>query len=415
MSLRVALIGNMNNNHFAMMRYLRDLRLDAHLFMYSNEAAHFYPQHDTWEWDKWSPYVHQLPFSNGGPDSLILRRNTLLHELRGFDFYIGNGISPVLFKRMGRPLDLFIPYGDGVEFIIEHHIRWRNPRSTAYSFVRKRLMESALARSVKAIATANMHPHSQGTYERLGLETVKIPLLGVYVEPQPDVVLLPPHLQDVIARMQKSSLTVFSHVAHIWKNLPAPHYMAGVGKRNQWLVQGFAEYVREASDSAALLCLLEYCRDVGFTKALIEELGIAGQVVWIPKTSRREIMCLLPYADVGGSEFAGMLWGGCGWEFLASGVPMLHQLSISGTPDAGAFPLPPFFNVQSPAEICQVLVGNDRASFKRVGEEAKKWFNTHQGYSLAKRYVDLIDHLRSSHRLASGVPLTSIPGSDSRA
>src|SRR5439155_11704088 len=169
-------------------------------------------------------------------------------------------------------------------------------------------------------------------------------------------------------------------------NLPVPHFMGGVGKRNNWLVQGFAEYVKAVSNSDAVLCLFEYGRDVAQTRSLVEELKIEKQVVWFPKMSRREIMCLLPYADVGGSEFAGMYWGGCGWEFLASGVPMFHQLSDPDQYESTEMPLPPFFNVRSPTEICQVLLENDRESLRDTGGACKKWFDKYQGYSLAKRY-----------------------------
>jgi hypothetical protein len=399
---RIALIGNMNNNHFAMMRYFRDLGVDAHLFLYTNEAPHFRPQNDTWQWDQWEPYVHQLPFSNGGPDSLIVSSEAVRTALQGFDFYIGNGISPVLFRRMGRVLDLFIPYGDGVEFIIEHHTEWRRPLSTAYSYVRKRMMEVALTSSVKAIGSANLHPHSQDTYERLGLRTENIPLLAVYVEPKPDHDSLSPRLQDVIRRMTNSSVVVFSHAALIWKDLPVPHYMGGVGKRNQWLIEGFARYVRESGDSKALLCLLEYGRDIEVTKELISDLGIAAQVLWLPKSPRRELLCLLPYVDVGGSEFAGMLWGGCGWEYLASGVPMFHQLSVAGLENES---LPPFFNVDSPDDICRVLMEYDRERFRAMGAQCKAWFDTHQGLALARRYVSLIDDIaaESSRRALRSV------------
>lgn len=394
MGIRVALIGNMNNGHFAMMRYLRDLGVDAHLMIYNNEAAHFYPQNDTWEWQKWSAYVHQLPFSNGGVDSLQLGKSGLLKALDGFDFYIGNGISPVLFRKMGKTLDLFIPYGEGVEFIIEHHFRWKHPGSTAYSFVRKRMMEGALRRSVKAIVTANLHPHSQNTYERLGLHPINMPILAVYLEPRPDAGSHSQRVSVAIERMKRSSLVVFSHVSHIWKNLPVPHYMGGVGKRNDLLIQGFSEYVGKSSDSEALLCLFDYGRDVAETKSLIGELNIAKQVVWLPKMSRREIMCLLPHADIGGGEFAGMYWGGCGWEFLACGVPMLHQLSDPGRYETAEMPLPPFFNVASAEEICGVLLENDRQSLKIKGEACRRWFDRYQGYSLAKRYVELIGQIR---------------------
>ena len=376
-----------------MMRYLREFGLDAHLLMYNKEAAHFHPTHDTWEWGKWAAYVRKLSFSNGGLDSLLANRASLLRQLEGFDFYIGNGIAPVLFKRMGRTLDLFIPYAEGVEFIIEHHFRWMHLKSSASSFLKKYLMESSLRSSVKAIVTANLHPHSRNTYKKLGLSPINIPILGLYVEPAPDVVSFPARVRHSINRMRSSSLVVLSHVSHFWKNLPVPHFMGGVGKRNNWLVQGFAEYVKAVSNSDAVLCLFEYGRDVAQTRSLVEELKIEKQVVWFPKMSRREIMCLLPYADVGGSEFAGMYWGGCGWEFLASGVPMFHQLSDPDQYESTEMPLPPFFNVRSPTEICQVLLENDRESLRDTGGACKKWFDKYQGYSLAKRYVELIEQI----------------------
>lgn len=64
--MRVALIGNMNNGNFAALRHLRDQGLDAHLLMYADETAHFLPWHDTWHWQRWSPFVRTLPFTNGG-------------------------------------------------------------------------------------------------------------------------------------------------------------------------------------------------------------------------------------------------------------------------------------------------------------------------------------------------------------
>ena len=48
---KVALIGNMNNNNFALMRILRDNNINAHLFLYSNET--FLPQSDTTNFLKW--------------------------------------------------------------------------------------------------------------------------------------------------------------------------------------------------------------------------------------------------------------------------------------------------------------------------------------------------------------------------
>lgn len=387
--MKVAVIGNMNNNHFALMRHLRDLSVDAELLMYQNEPLHFHPQEDTWHWQRWAPFVKSLPVTNGGADALFGKPNKIAQCLEGYDAFIGNGISPVLFARMRKRLQVFIPYGDGVEFIIEHVFRWRHPRSTLISLYRKVAMERALQSSVDVIITANVHPHSMNTYRRLRVDPLLLPIPMLYPEPVPPVEQVP-HLAKYIKRMRESDLVVFSHVAHIWKNLPVPHYMGGVGKRNNWLVEGFARFVKTTPRTTALLCLTDYGRDVPQTRQLIADLGIENHVLWLPQMSRREIMCLLPNADIGGSEFAGMYWGGCGWEFLASGTPMLHQLHDAESYARPDMPLPPFFNVNSPEEIAEVLRANDRKTLREIGGSCKRWFDTYQGPTLAKKYVELL-------------------------
>lgn len=391
--MRVALIGNMNNANFAALRHLRDQGLDAHLLMYADETAHFLPRHDTWHWERWAPFVRTLPFSNGGVDAVMARAWALRPHFAGFDAYAANGFAPVFFARLGRKLDLFMPYAEGIEFIIHHAWRWRRPLSSTFSHVRKRMMESALAGHVKATVTANLHEQSLHPFRRLGLQPTVLPLMTLYREPMPADAKWPDGVEAKVMRMRSSSLVVFSHVSQIWKNLPFPHFMAGVGKRNQWLIEGFAGYVRQSGNRQALLCLFDYGVDVPSSHALIAELGIEPQVLWFPLMSRRHIMGLLEHADIGGSEFAGMMWGGCGWEFLAAGVPMLHQLNGAEAYGSEAEPLAPFFNVHSPAEITDVLLRHDRTALGEHGARARAWFDAHHGAALARRYATLLQDL----------------------
>jgi hypothetical protein len=390
MSCRVAFIGNMNNNHFSMMRYFRDLGIAADLLMYNNEADHFRPENDTWRLEKWRPFLQQLPFSNGGIDSLLLSAQRIQPYLKDYQVLVGNGIAPVICRKIRRKLDLFIPYADGIEFIVEHHFQLRRLKSSLYSWVRKTMMESAIRSSVTATVSGNLHSHAQNSFVRLNLRPVVMPIPMLYLEPPESVDVLRPELSALVSRLQNRSLVVFSHVSHIWKNLPVPHYMGGHGKRNDWLIHGFSEYVRQTGDTMALLALVEYGRDVPESKSLVEELGINGQVLWFPKMSRREIMAVLPYVDAGGSEFAGMLWGGCGWEFLASGVAMLHQLDKPDLYAAQGLPLPPFYNVNGPKEITEILRTNDRTSLRRIGAAGAAWFQRHQGLALARKFADLL-------------------------
>jgi hypothetical protein len=386
---RVALIGNMNNNHFALMRHLRDLGADAHLFLYSNEHAHFMPQCDTTEWERWRPFVHELGVSNGGRDAFYRPIGPVAEKLAGFDACLGNGISPVLFERMGRRLDLFVPYCEGGEFIVEHEWKWSKPLASAYTALRKAAMERAVARFVDAVVTANMHDHSLATFRRLGKATTNMFLPMLYLEFGGATLSAP--LAAAAKRMEGASIAVFSQVSHFWKNLPVGHYMGGVGKRNQWLIQGFADYVRQSGDRQALLAMVEYGPDVAASKSLIADLGIADQVLWLPLMTRVEIMALLDHADLGGSEFAGMLWGGAGWEFLAKGVPMLHYLDRPEEYALPDRPLPPFFNVASPEAITRVMLENDATSLRTKGAAAQAWNARHQGRALAAQYLALLE------------------------
>ncbi|WP_205958312.1 hypothetical protein [Qipengyuania sediminis] len=387
---RIALIGNMNNNHFALMRHLRDLGADAHLFLYANEHDHFLPQCDTAMWDRWRPFVHQLGVSNGGRDVFYRDLGPLARRLGDFEALLGNGIAPVLCQRIGRRLDMFVPYCDGGEFIVEHEWKWRKPLASTYTALRKRAMEHALRDGVDAIVTANRHEHSLGTFRRLQVPTVDMFIPMLYAETSASEPVMPAELQQAAERMDRASLAVFSHVSHFWKTLPVARFMGGVGKRNQWLIEGFARYVGSTGDRAALLVMVEYGPDVAASKALIGQLGIADQIIWLPLMTRLQIMRLLDHAHVGGSEFAGMLWGGAGWEFLSKGVPMLHYLeneSAYALPDR---PLPPFLNCASAEEIARALLTHDRAALRRMGECARAWYERYQGQALAARYLGML-------------------------
>ena len=74
--MKIALIGNMNNNNFSIMRYFRDLGADAHLLIYSNDGvgslSHFTPESDTFNIEKWQAFIHKTDIENG-PSSVLFR------------------------------------------------------------------------------------------------------------------------------------------------------------------------------------------------------------------------------------------------------------------------------------------------------------------------------------------------------
>lgn len=398
---RIALIGNMNNSNFALLRYLRDLGADAYLFLYNNELCHFLPQLDTTRWEKWRSYIRQLPVSNGGLDGMFGSLAGVNEALKGFDAFLGNGIAPVLFWRMKKRLDVFVPYGEGVEHVAEFVPNWKRPVSATFRWTRKKMMERALLTSVGEIVTANQSPKATATYRRLGLDTVAMPIVVKYDDEALDEAELGDLARSAVERMRKASIAVFSQTQHRWLTQLGGAYPPG-GKKNDWLVEGFARYVGHSGDDGAVLVLLEYGPDVDATKRLCAQLGIDGQVVWLPAMTRLELLAIARAADVGADAFMSMIWGGTGWELISLGKPILHQV---GCPHAYNWPgmsLPAYFEVSGPDQIAQILLSHDRGSLARIGREVAEWHRQHQGIALARRYLSLLNGEEPEHRIAHG-------------
>lgn len=396
----IALIGNMNNVNFALLRYFIELGYEAELFTYSNEIDHFLPQLDTTNWHRWQRYVHPLGVSNGGRDALFGPLHDVERKLANFDICLGNGISPVLFKRMNRVLDVFVPYGEGCEFVSEFTFRVSRPLSTLYSWVRRRAMIKSLRSNVRTIIT-HSSPPSAIAYRGLGKKMKLLPLLTKY---DPETICetsLTEAAREAIDRMESASLAVFSQAQHRWKTM-LDGYLFGVGKRNHWLIEGFAHYVQCSGDTRAVLCLLEYGPDVEASKELIGELGISAWVVWLPMMSRLDLLAVARHADVGVDAFHGSLWGGTGWELISLGVPLIHFLADPTAIEWEGIPLPPFFNVESPGAIAQVLLTHNRQSFAEFGLRTRQWHETYQGEALAKRYLALFDRSTSDPLAVDG-------------
>jgi hypothetical protein len=128
----------MNNNGFAIMRYLRDLGADAELLLYANDGvgclSHFRPESDTWNLSKWSPYIRQTGIYNWTTSMIPdVRQRTwpplrrfLRRQLTGYDKFIGSGIAPAVFNRIGFRLSIFFPYCLGIEWFDDPDFRkWR--------------------------------------------------------------------------------------------------------------------------------------------------------------------------------------------------------------------------------------------------------------------------------------------------
>ena len=247
----------MNNNHFSLLRYLRDLKLDCELLIFRGESSHFKPDCDTYNLNLWKPYIKYLTFTNGGLDVIRTSKKNILHQLSGYDFYIGNGITPALFRFLGLKLDIFIPYGGGIEFIIDSTPNYKKPFRSFFKFLKKRYQIKGLKNNTKIIISSDFSDYNLNTFKKHKINPIPLDLPMLYLEHNKKV-KLNYQLNSAIARMKSCDIVVFSHVSHFWKNLPFHIKDIWVGKRNDWLIIGFTKFIKKAKNKNCCLVLFEY-------------------------------------------------------------------------------------------------------------------------------------------------------------
>lgn len=415
---KVGLIGNMNNNYFSLMRYFRDLGVDAHLLVYSNEIegglAHFSPWSDSWDYDSWKRYVRILPFPNdvcsviGKPKKLIPppSKKKLLKAFVGFDYYIGTGITPALFNRCGLRLDIFSPYETGIEYLASTDCMNLLRSAPLLRKIRVKKIRGDQAKGViasKAVLTGELS-QTKDILDDLGKQFYILPMPMVYCE---KIVgrTFENKFGDILKKIKSHKFTVFHHARVMWKK-PATYTdreWCLCSKRTNYLLEGFADFIKISGSKSALLIMCSYGPDIEEAKFLVKDLGIEDNVVWLPKLMRKEILAFLSLVDVGCGEFMTvpkLFWGGTAWEVMAAGKPLLQSFNFSNQEffENFGYPPPPILDVRSSQDVSKHLynLASNKETSDELGEKMKAWFLEYNGRNLAKKWLGVLAECVSS-------------------
>lgn len=411
--MKIALLGNMNNNNFAIMRYFRDLGADAHLLLWSNDGqgclAHFVPENDTWEMARWAPFVHQTEIADnmisliGDPRKLQLpiSIHRLRKQLSGYDAYIGSGYAPAILGRIGMRLDIFYPYGIGIENVGD-----QGTRNSLQSrpFFRKQVLRYVRSRQIAGIRNSRHCINAEMSLTRQTFEEIGQPFLPLSIPMvyNRETLSDSPHsglLTEVETMVRAHEISILSHCRQMWVRDPtfSAEQWEKRSKHNDWLIRGFARFIQGQDRGKAVLLMVEYGQDIPASKKLIADLGIGSQVRWLPKISRKEILRLLRICHIGVGEFGienGLLWGGTAWEVMASGKPLFQTINFTPEEYQSTFghELPPILDVKSPEDVLRHLEDfvRDPQKYDAMGVQSRDWFETHNGIGLAKKWLDLL-------------------------
>jgi len=141
-------------------------------------------------------------------------------------------------------------------------------------------------------------------------------------------------------------------------------------------------------------------------RRLLDELGIADRVVWLPrKLKRHELREWYQAADLTADEFIGGSIGSISVETMACGTPLLSRLATEDPDPTHWSPalvykeLPPVINVSSEQEILDALIrfSDDRPALAALGTAGRRWTEeNYSGQAVAKRYQALFTSILAS-------------------
>jgi len=390
MKIKVACVGNMNNNMFSLVRYLRDFGIDAELLLYNREAEHFLPQCDTIDFNKPIPWIKRLSW--GSIRSFFLTSpQKIRKDLENYDIIIGCGLLPAFLEKAHLKLNIFAPYGKDLYFLIlkNNLFDWKLPLWLVIKYYQKKGIRNC---DLSSITISNKL--YKKAVEKLRVKTFSLSIPHLYYKEYCN--LKPEGLKysNFFLELRKNyEIIVFNHCRQLWKTFVDEISWKG----NDIIIKGFAQYLKKAKKRAVLV-LFEYGPDVENSKKLIGELGIQKNVIWLPKMPRKEIVFGLSLADFGSDILVPVTWSttnGTSVEVMMSGKPLFKNLPI--TPEEHkklmlGRPFPPIVNINSPEAIAEHLLKyeNNPEPYKELDKKAKEWFDKYMGIGLAEKWVYII-------------------------
>ena len=386
----IGLFCNMNNNFFALGRYLRDYGEDVELLRFRSEHQHFHPSCDTLSND-YEAWTADLSWDKS-PSLFKATQRDLRAVTDNYTHLVGCGAAPAFFHKSGRRADILLPYGGD---LVDLPFRGANMKlSLKPRLLRKRLLESRFA-----------HHQREGIREahcvitELGFHGKQMARLGYHgqlidhhlpiVYDYTDELLHAPEVRDspfgrkVRELRDSTSFIVFHHARHIWKTYVDELSLKG----NDALIRGFAKFSDQTKDRSAKLVVFDYGPDVEHSKRLIAELGIAEQVVWMPLSPRKCILYALLHADVATGQFRMPVnLNGVTQEALVCGKPLIHDRRDSRHPPEVAAGLYPIYDAATPEAIASALEELYADSQKReeMGRAGRLWYRE----TFVKRFLE---------------------------
>jgi hypothetical protein len=375
-ALKICLIGNANNNDFAIARYLKALGHEPQILMnFKTTKHHFWPDKDSY----YTEYTSYVLHKDWVQTAVIVKaaflsrwRNLLIKDLSGFDLIIGNDMTPALSLFVNVPI-FFLPTGSDIRTYSKFHsLKGRKLRPWIILNLKSYLFQKGIKKIAGIINTGYLPE----VFEKLGVSSLcskdfSLPI--VYKEDVPLGYKGTECKRGILEKLKKEgNLIVFSHGRHRWNN----NISIGETKGNEKLIRSIWDLKNNHPEIKLKIIFFEYGTDVNLSKKYIKDLGIEEYFVWFELDYRKNILNLLDYADLGIGQLDHIAFtSGVVNEFLACGVPVAQYIDpVLQTPYKDPYP---YIQVISSEDLMKTFIelSSGIEKYKMIGEQGQKWFN----------------------------------------
>jgi len=228
-----------------------------------------------------------------------------------------------------------------------------------------RLLSVAYRQAGKVIIT---NPDVITSAQRLGLKNfLFIPHPVDETKYRPRATPLRQHLES---RCQ-TDLILFSPSRHNWAL-----------KGNDLMIRAFARLTTSKSCKPVLI-LCAWGQEVTRSRRLIDELGIARQVVWMPPLNKMKLIDYYNAADVVLDQFTLGVFGTVTPEAMACGKPVVMYFNREVHEWCYA-EMPPVVSARTEDDIFERLaeLGRDQARRAAIGQASRAWVEKYHGWEL---------------------------------
>ncbi len=387
-NIKIALLGNMNNNFFSLCRYLRDYGFDAHLLL-MKEMEHFLPENDTFD-ENYKKYTYQTLWHKYYFFDAKLKK-IIEDDIKQYDFLIGCDWSPAYLNLIDKKLDIFIPYGgDMITHIypasqlnfIKQIYRLAtfkypiNPNRKVAQFQINGIKNSKLIILEKII-------NIESVFNELFINSRRIansiPMVyDIFKNMNKQIVI-----EKFNFIVQENKIIFISQIRHCWvsSNTGDPN------KGNDIIIKSFHNFLKTYPNKAVLI-LFRYGTDVACSEKLIDDLGIQNNITWFPLTDRKHLMYMIKHSDlcIGHLGYSVLSYGSSLEPILAK-TPLVHNYK-DAMKDSIYDYIYNGFHASNEQELTDVMIKvyNKDYDREKMTEDSYKWYYD----QLVNRFINTV-------------------------